>query len=316
MLKKIIALLLCFSMCIAFASCKKEEKEGEEYVIQNGEIVTADSNAESGENADNNGGSQGNSSPTESEAAKTVKVTIPEGYTLVRISWLLEEKGLCTSDEFIKAAQSYRDWLNVADYPFLESLAGAQNVCFYLEGYFFPLTYNIPENSTAKDIIKIFLNGTKSVFNSSLLSRVQASGYNLHQILTLASIVEKEAFLNDQRPMVSSVLHNRLKQGMKLQCDPTVKYCTGVIEHIYPDQIDRFKYYYNTYRCDGLMAGPICNPGMASIEAALTPANNDYTYFVIGTVEPYEAYYFTSYEEHSKFWAENKDRLTGATVAQ
>lgn len=241
----------------------------------------------------------------------TVKVTIPEGYTLVKISWLLEEKGLCTSEEFIEACQSYTQWLDLTQYPFLNDLQGAENVCFKLEGYFFPLTYDIPENATVQDIIKMFLNGSKQVFNDTFMLSIQDTGFNLHEILTLASLIEKEAFLPEHRPMISSVLHNRLNAGMQFQCDPTIKYCTGVIELIYPDQIDHYKYYYNTYRCKGLMAGPICSPGMASIEAAITPAETSYLYFIIGTVEPYEAKYSETYEEHSKFWAENKDRLTG-----
>ena len=199
----------------------------------------------------------------------------------------------------------------MTQYPFLNDLQNAKNVCFYLEGYFFPLTYDIPENATAKDIIKMFLNGTKQKFNDTFMMSVQNSGFNLHQLLTLASLIEKEALLPEHRPMISSVLHNRLDKKMKFQCDPTVKYCTGVIEYIYPDKIDHFKYYYNTYRCDGLMAGPICSPGMASIEAALNPADTNYLYFIIGTVPPYEAKYSETYEEHSKFWNENKDRLTG-----
>ena len=187
-------------------------------------------------------------------------------------------------------------------------------MCFYLEGYFFPLTYDIPENATAQDIIKMFLNGTKQKFNDMFMLSVGESRFNLHELLTLASLIEKEAFLPEHRPMISSVLHNRLDKKMKFQCDPTVKYCTGVIEYIYPDKIDHFKYYYNTYRCDGLMAGPICNPGMASIEAALNPANTNYLYFIIGTVPPYESKYSETYEEHSKFWNENKDRLTGGAA--
>ncbi|MBR5545234.1 MAG: endolytic transglycosylase MltG, partial [Clostridia bacterium] len=122
---------------------------------------------------------------------------------------------------------------------------------------------------------------------------------------------EKEAFLPEHRPMISSVLHNRLNAGMMFQCDPTVKYCTGVIQLIYPEKIDHYKYYYNTYRCKGLMAGPICNPGMDSINAVINPADTDYLYFIIGTVEPYEAKYSETYDEHQKFWIENKDRLTG-----
>ncbi len=241
----------------------------------------------------------------------TVTVTIPEGYTLVRISWLLEEKGLCTSEDFIESCQNFHEWLDLTQYPFLSDLQNAENVCFYLEGYFFPLTYEIPETASVQDIIKIFLNGTKSKFDDTLMMMVRESGYSLHEILTLASIIEKEAKLDEQRYMISSVIHNRLKVGMRIQCDPTVNYCNGVIKVIYPDEYEYLSSFYDTYQCSGLMAGPICTPGMKSIDAALCPEDTEYLYFIVGTVEPYEAKYSETFKEHSAFWQANKDRLTG-----
>ena len=287
MIKRIIALLLVFALVFTFAACNIEKDT--ETTTETTTQTTTETTTQ----------------------VPTVKVTIPEGYTLVRISWLLEEKGLCTSKDFIDACQNYKEWLDLTQYPFLNDLQNAENVCFQLEGYFFPLTYDIPENATVQDIIKMFLNGSKQIFNDALMMNVQNSGFNLHQILTMASLIEKEAFLDEHRPMISSVLHNRLNAGMMFQCDPTIKYCTGVIELIYPEKIDHFKYYYNTYRCKGLMAGPICSPGMKSINAAINPADTDYLYFIIGTVEPYEAKYSVTFAEHQKFWIENKDRLTG-----
>lgn len=304
MTKRIIALLLVFSFIFSFSACKGDEN------IEDPSTIPTQNSVK-----DEPSSSYIDESTTESTTQiPTVKVTIPEGYTLVKISWILEEKGLCTSKEFIDACQSYKDWLDLTQYPFLNDLQNAQNVCFYLEGYFFPLTYDIPENSTAKDIIKLFLDGTKQTFDENFMLSVRNSRFNLHQLLTLASLIEKEALLPEHRQMISSVLHNRLDEKMRFQCDPTVKYCTGVIEYIYPDKIDHFKYYYNTYRCDGLMAGPICSPGMASINAALNPADTNYLYFIIGTVPPYEAKYSETYDEHSKFWNENKDRLTGGAA--
>lgn len=301
MLKRIISVFLVLAIIFGLTACDNNNER------QENKNSTTENTTQYAENS---------KTPTTESTTQvpTVKVTIPEGYTLVRISWLLEEKGFCSSEEFLDAAQSYKEWLDITQYPFLTDLQGAENVCFYLEGYIFPLTYNIPENATPKEIIKMFLNGTKQVFNESFMTSVKNSGFNLHEILTLASLIEKEAFLPEQRSMISSVLHNRLQAGMQFQCDPTVKYCTGVIELIYPEKIDHFKYYYNTYRCKGLMAGPICNPGMESIKAAVSPADTDYLYFIIGTVEPYEAKYSVTYEEHQKFWTENKDRLTGGAA--
>ena len=250
--------------------------------------------------------------PTETTTqVPTVTVTIPEGYTLVRIAWLLEDKGLCVADDFIEACQSYTEWLDLTQYPFLNDLQSTENVCIYLEGYFFPLTYEIPETATVQEIIKMFLNGTKKIFDETFMLTVNESGYSLHEILTIASIIEKEAKFDEQRPMISSVIHIRIEIGMKIQCDPTLKYCDGVIKLVYPEKYDYYSGFYNTYVCKGLMAGPICNPGMASIDAALRPEKTEYLYFIVGTVPPYEAKYSLTFKEHNDFWQANKDRLTG-----
>ncbi len=278
MIKKIVSILLVLSIILSFSACTGSKKN--EPVTESTTQIT------------------------------TVKVTIPEGYTLVRISWLLEENGLCTSDDFINACQTYTEWLDLDIYPFLKDVRNIENVCFYLEGYFFPLTYDIPETATAQDIVKIFLNGTKKIFSESFMQAVFASGYTLHEILTIASIIEKEAKLDDQRPMISSVIHNRISAGMKIQCDPTVKYCDGVIKLIYPEKYEQLVPYYSTYICNGLIAGPICNPGIKSIESAVNPAETEYLYFIIGTVPPYESKYSKTFAEHDAFWQANKDKLT------
>lgn len=131
-------------------------------------------------------------------SVKKVKVTVPEGYTLARIGMLLEEKGFCTDDEFIEAAQTYKSWLDTSKYPFLKDMQNTKNVCFYLEGYLFPATYDIPENSSARDIVRIMLDGTATYYNNNLMARVNSSGYNLRQILTIASIIEKEVKTDEQ----------------------------------------------------------------------------------------------------------------------
>lgn len=278
MFKRVISIILVISIVFAFASCKKEEK------------------------------------PVETTTqVPTVKVAIPEGYTLLRISWLLEEKGLCTSEEFINLAQTYEEWIDFTKYPFLEDLKNQENICFALEGYIFPLTYDIPENATAKDILIMFLNGTKKVFNDEFMQKVAESEFSLHELLTLASIIEKEAKLDDQRPMISSVIYNRINVGMKIQCDPTKAYWKKVIAVQYPEQAEHFAKFYDTYECKGLMAGPICNPGLKSIDAALNPADTDYLYFIIGMVEPYIAKYSKTWDEHDKYHTENYKLIYGDT---
>ncbi len=318
-MKKFISVLLCIALLAGFSSCGKKEytktdpttntnTKEENSVNEDNSIKEENSSTD-----DNTTSSEAVSTSSEGTTKKdvtTVKVTIPEGYTLLRLSWLLEDKGLCTSDEFVEAAQTANKWLDISQYPFLEGAFTAKNVCFYLEGYIFPLTYEIPKGADAKEILKTFLNGAKARFNSNLLARVKNSGYTLHQILTIASIIEKEANKDEQRPMIASVLYNRLKAKMPFQCDVCIKYCEGVIKIAYPNKFPTIKEYYNS-KNPGMIAGPICNPGMASINAALSPAQTDYLYFLIGSVPPYEAHYFKTYEEHDAYWKANKDRLTG-----
>ena len=140
----------------------------------------------------------------------------------------------------------------------------------------------------------------KSIELGSLSKASAELGYSVHEILTIASIIEKEAKTAEQRTLVSSTIHNRLKKGMRLEYDVTVKYCTGVIEVQYPDKIDYYKYLYNGNRVDGMIAGPICNPSLESINAALYPDNTDYLFFVIDTEPPYNSAFTASYDEHLK----------------
>lgn len=311
-MKKILSVFLCIAVLFGLASCGKSENEPENTTDSK---INTTKNSEVSQNntAENTSNStEGNTSdvPTSKNQVEKVKVTIPEGYTLLRISWLLEEKGLCDSDDFVKAAQTANEWLDLTEYSFLKDAFNAKNVCFYLEGYIFPLTYEIPMGTDVKSIIKMFLNGAKARFNSDFMARVQNSGYTVHEILTIASIIEKEARTDEQRTMVASVLYNRLKTKMPFQCDVCINYCEGVIKIAYPDRFTKLKEYYNGKNA-GMIAGPICNPGMASINAAINPAKSDYLYFIIGKVPPYEAHYSKTYEEHDAFWQANKDRLTG-----
>ena len=169
----------------------------------------------------------------------------------------------------------------------------------------------LESNATVKEILLMLLNGTKQVFNDEFMQKVSGSEFSLHEILTLASIIEKEAKLDEQRPMISSVIHNRLNVKMRIQCDPTATYCDKVIAVQYPDKAESFEKYYDTDICPGLMAGPICNPGMKSIEAALNPAESDYLYFIIGMVEPYVAIYSKTYKEHARKHNENYELIYG-----
>lgn len=149
-----------------------------------------------------------------------------------------------------------------------------------LEGYLFPETYLLPEGTDALPIVRRFVAEFERRWKPEWNAQLKRLGMTRHQVITLASIIEKEARVASERPIISAVYHNRLKRGMLLQADPTVQYAIGrhVERVLYRDLA--VKSPYNTYRNVGLPPGPIASPGIASIEAALFPADVPFLYFV------------------------------------
>jgi UPF0755 protein len=197
-----------------------------------------------------------------------LKITVPEGLTLDRIISILAEETNFDSTEFERL---------ISDSSFVRSL-GVDAVS--LEGYLFPETYLIPWGSPPDYIIRAMTGQLMSFMDDSLKDRMHEISFNLHELLTFASLIEAEARDGDERTLISSVYHNRLRKRMLLQCDPTVIYALGGLDRplYYKDlEIDSP---YNTYKYSGLPPGPICAPGAASIKAALYPDDSDYLYFV------------------------------------
>jgi UPF0755 protein len=166
-----------------------------------------------------------------------------------------------------------------------------------LEGYLFPDTYRFMYGTSAREAVRDMVRRFEDVWDPAWNARVAEMGMSRHAVITLASIVEKEARLAEERPVIAAVYHNRLRQGMPLQADPTIQYAIG--EHrnrvLYRDlKIDSP---YNTYRNRGLPPGPIASPGRASIEAALFPANVPYRYFVAHPDGHHE--FRVTFEEHT-----------------
>lgn len=226
------------------------------------------------------------------EQPVTLSITVPEGFTLPRIGMLLEEKGICTPEEFIQAAQEG----DFSEFPLAAAQEPDPNRCFALEGYLFPDTYEIYFTATPDEIIRRMLSHTEAKITPDLRAKVEQSGYTMDQILALASIIEKEAFGHEQMPYISSVLHNRLNNGIRLQCDVTIVYVEGAIKPFIIGDKNRYNSFYNTYKRDGVPPGAICNPGLDAIRAALNPADTDYFYFVTDAQKKY--YYAATYEEH------------------
>ena len=197
------------------------------------------------------------------------EVVVPEGYNLYQIAWTLSGTPLISDvNQFIKLVKN-------KDYA--RSLGVEADT---LEGYLFPDTYYFPKGARIEDIPKKMVQRYKAVFVDSYRNRAAELGLTENQVLTFASIVEKEARVPSERKLISAVYHNRLKKGMKLQADPTAVYGTKAwITKITAQDLKR-KSPYNTYLHKGLPPGPIANPGMGAILAALYPESVDYLFFV------------------------------------
>lgn len=167
-----------------------------------------------------------------------------------------------------------------------------------LEGYLFPDTYMMERPNSAYAMISMLVAEFKKNYTPELAARAAGMGMNRNQVLTLASIIEKEAGNDEERPLVSSVFHNRLKKGMPLQADPTVIYAIKDYDgNIRKSDLSNPSPY-NTYVHAGLPPGPICNPGIASIKAALWPASTNYLYFVSRNDGTHE--FNENYSDHAK----------------
>lgn len=227
------------------------------------------------------------SSPASSES-DIVSVTVPEGYTLAKIASKLEANGICGASEFIKAAQT-KDF---SSHALVKAIPASGKRAYKLEGYLYPDTYEFYKKSAPEDVLGKFLSNA----DQRIGSRYRYSGMTTDQIVTLASIIEKEADNATDMGLISAVFHNRLKSGMKLQSDPTITYCTYVLLSPNGPFADSYKYYYNTYRCAALPAGPICNPGAAALNAAANPAKSDCLYFIASGGK---YYYQKTLDEHN-----------------
>lgn len=197
------------------------------------------------------------------------KIVIPEGYNLYQIGWTLSGTPLISDpNQFIKL---------VKNKEYVHSLGIEADT---LEGYLFPDTYYLPKGVKLEDIPRRMIQRYKAVFDDSYRERAEELGFTEHQIITLASIVEKEAKVDSERKVIAAVYHNRLKIGMKLQADPTAVYGVKAwITKVTAQDLKRPSPY-NTYLHKGLPPGPIANPGAGAILATLYPENVDYLFFV------------------------------------
>jgi len=209
-----------------------------------------------------------------------VTVTIPEGWRAEQVAELLDGENIMDGSLFLAAVRQGQ----AIDHPLLaDRPAGAS-----LEGYLFPDTYRLPAQATPEDLLTRMLDNMQARLPIGWEGMASAQGLTFYQVLTVASIVEREAVIPEERPTIASVYLNRLNQGMYLQADPTVQYAMGYQPETgqwwkTPVTLEEYQSVnspYNTYLYPGLPPGPICSPGADSILAVLQPAQTSYLFFV------------------------------------
>jgi len=202
---------------------------------------------------------------------KTTNFTVPEGLNVTEVGKLLSEKFEFTQEEFLTLTELvdiYRD-----SYEFLED-----REIVTLEGFLYPNTYNVYVDSTADDIITIMLKGFDNIYQEHI--KGNTGDKSVYEIVKMASVVEGEAQVDEERPIIASVFYNRIEIGMMLQSCATVQYALGEKkEKLYEEDL-KVESLYNTYQHTGLPIGPINSPGLTSIKAALNPAETEYIYFL------------------------------------
>ncbi|MCX5780340.1 MAG: endolytic transglycosylase MltG, partial [Firmicutes bacterium] len=219
---------------------------------------------------------------------KNILITVPEGYTVRQIGELVVKKGICTPEQWAEALRM--------NYNYDVIQPGIVDNEKRLEGYLFPETYSLGEQTSAQDVIKMMLESFASVWQQDYAAQAATKKMKVGQVITVASLIEREARVPEERKRIAGVIYNRLQKGMPLQIDATVLYSLG--EHretvTYADlKIDSP---YNTYLNAGLPPGPIASPGRAAIDAALNPEINNYYYYVAKGDGSH--YFSTTYAEH------------------
>lgn len=237
---------------------------------------------------------------------ETQKITIKEGWSLVDIATYLDSNGIVTKEEFYNSLEQdeFDQWFvkelkETAPDP--TGVLTAKGNRF--EGFLFPDTYEIYVGSSARSIINKMLNQFDKKFDDELKAKLEGSKYSLQEVIAIASIIEGETVIDKERALVSSVIYNRLESnvtGKKLQMCSTVLYSIGYHKSrvLFSDlEVDSP---YNTYKYAGLPAGPINNPGIACIKAALNPADTNYYYFVVNSKGDGSHKFSNSYYDHAK----------------
>ena len=221
----------------------------------------------------------------------TVNVTIPEGYSVEQIADTLEEKGLFSKEEFLKAVNTIDGY----DFAWLKDIKQSPDRKYLLQGYLYPDTYNLYQTAKPEEVVTIMLSNFEKHYAAI------ENGDDMDRIVTEASVIERETSIDSERATIAGVIENRIEQGMRLQIDVTVLY--PLTNGMYNKNSVSYKDLevdspYNTYQNKGLPVGPICNPSIASMQAAAEPEEHEYLYYHTKSKTSKEHDFYKTYEEH------------------
>ncbi|MCL2461070.1 MAG: endolytic transglycosylase MltG [Defluviitaleaceae bacterium] len=224
------------------------------------------------------------------QAAPTIKITIVEGSSVNDIAQYLEKNNVCKATDFIDACNND----DFSEYAFLSDVPKRDN---RMEGYLFPDTYFLSANPDPDEIIGKMLARFDEIYTDAYAAQAKAMGLTMDQVITVASMIEKEIKIPVERPLDAEVIYNRLDADMPLQIDATVLYALGVKKDKLTYDDLQVVSPYNTYLNKGLPPGPICNPGEACIQAALNPAQGGYLYYVVKDSVTGEHFWTDNYDD-------------------
>ena len=218
---------------------------------------------------------------------ESIRVTIPEGYTVGDIAIVLEKNQIMKAKDFLAEAKTY------VPYPYMK---GTKPATYPVEGFLFPSTYEIPVGATPRDVIQMMADEMNRYLTPAVKKQIQAQHMSIHDFVTLASIVERESLFDADRPTIAGVFKKRLAHGIPLQSDATISYVLGYAKEDVTIGDTQLQSPYNTYVSKGLPPGPIANPGKKSLDAVLYSENTDYLYFVAD--KEGHNHFSKTYEEH------------------
>lgn len=226
---------------------------------------------------------------------QSVSVCIPEGYDIFKISTTLEENGVCSAEDFLAACRDKSKY----DYSFIADIPNSSTIAYPLEGFLFPATYDFAENMQAYEVVDTMLGAFADRISSEWRAYCEQNNMTMYELVTLASVVEKETLGEGVAQKIASVFINRLGKGQQLQSDVTIDYGNKLREAGFADDVVTS---YNTYKCAALPSGPICNPGVANIDAVVKHEDTEYFYFF--SYNNGADFYFTDdYNDFQAQWA-------------